>query len=135
MAEFNRGQTFLDRKSSNFDGTKGKYFIALSNAEYTDDYIICFVMNTEHNMNNLHYNCNKNEGKFIIKPDTFSFISNNTSIMLKQPVCYTLDEMYKDNIKLFNEIADEELQRQIKNCLDFGYIPIKFAHYIKESFK
>ena len=74
MAEFEIGQTLLDKQSTNFDGTKGKYFIALSSADYDNDPIICFVMNTERKMSKYHYNCNKKNQRFIIKPETFSFI-------------------------------------------------------------
>ena len=50
MADFNKGQTFLDKSATNYQGTKGKYFIALSDADDDDDPVICFVMNTEHRM-------------------------------------------------------------------------------------
>ncbi|OGU18266.1 MAG: hypothetical protein A2X61_15750 [Ignavibacteria bacterium GWB2_35_12] len=121
MAGYNKGQAFLDKKATNLDGTKGKYFIALSSAEYDDDDIICFVMNTERRMDLYHPLCNREKGKFIIKPNTFSFIKDYTSIMLKMEVYYKLTEMYEYNIILY-ETADELLLRQIKNCIDFNYI-------------
>jgi len=134
MAEFDFGQTFLDKQATNFSGTKGKYYIALSNADYDDDLIICFVMNTEKFMDKYQYNCNKSAQKFIIAPNTFSFIDRDTSIMLDQPVCYKFIEMYGNNIKLLDQ-ADETLCRQIKNCIDFNNIPPKFATLIKDCFK
>ena len=76
MAEFEIGQTFLDIKSTNFYSQKEKYYIALSNAEYEDDPIICFVMNTERRMDKYHIDCNKKDQKFILEPNTLSFIKN-----------------------------------------------------------
>ncbi len=90
MAEFEIGQTFLDLESTNFYGTKGKYYIALSSADYDDDLIICFVMNTENRIDKYKYGCNKSARKFIIASKSFSFIDRDTSIMLNQPVCYKL---------------------------------------------
>ncbi|MGA2298774.1 MAG: hypothetical protein ABSG15_14600 [FCB group bacterium] len=134
MAEFERGQTFLDKKAINFDGTKGKYFIALSNAESSDDEVVCFVMNTENRMDKYKLNCNKKPGKFIIKPATFSFIKNYTSIMLNKEAYYTLDELCDKNIDL-RDVAEDKLQREIKNCIDFDYLLPKGTKLIKDSFK
>jgi len=134
MAEFERGQTFLDKKATNFDGTKGKYFIALSSGEFSDDEIVCFVMNSENRFEKYHLNCNKTPGKFIIKPETFSFINKYTSIMLKSEVYYTLDDLCDDNI-LYLDIADDQLQREIKNCIDFNYLLPKGTKLIRDSFK
>jgi len=134
MAEFEIGQTFLDLKATNFSGTKGKYYIALSNADFDDDLIISFVMNTENRMEKYKYGCNKDAQKFVIAPKTFSFIDRDTSIMLDQPVCYKLIEIYGRSIKLLDR-ADETLCRQIKNCIDLNYIPVKFANIIKACFK
>lgn len=134
MAEFEVGQTFLDLKATNFKGTKGKYFIALSYAEFDDDLIISFVMNTEKMMDKYSYGCNKSDQKFVIAPRTFSFIDKDTSIMLSQPVCYELIEMYESHIKLLDK-ADELLCRQIKNCIDMNFISLKFAKIIRDCFK
>ncbi len=134
MAGYNKGQTFLDKKATNLDGTKGKYFIALSDADFDDDDIICFVMNTERRMDLHNPFCNREKGKFIIKPNTFSFIKDFTSIMLKTEVYYKFSEMYDDNIILYDK-AEELLLRQIKNCIDFNYILDKGIQLIKNSFK
>ena len=134
MAEFDIGQTFLDKRAVNFYREKSKYFIALSSANYDDDPIICFSMNTEKRMDKYHYNCNKKHQRFIIKPNVFSFIKNNTSIMLDSPCQYFLKEMYLDQIKLLDK-AEELLCRQIKNCIDWNYIESKFAKLIKACFK
>lgn len=134
MATFEKGQTFLDLGAINFYGEKGKYFIALSDAEYDDDLIVCFVMNTEKRMDKCHLHCNRELQKFIIKPNTFSFIKDYTAIMLILPCCYYLKEMYEPRIRLL-DIADETLCRQIKNCIDWNEIPPKFKFLIKQSFK
>jgi hypothetical protein len=134
MAEFDRGQTFLDLSATNQEGTKGKFFIGLSNADYADDSIVCFVFNTEKRMDKYHLGCNKEVQKYIVAPGTFSFVSAHSSIMLNQDYCYKLEEMYGDNIKLLDK-ADDNLSRQIKNCIDWDYILPKSALLIKQSFK
>jgi hypothetical protein len=134
MAGFNKGQTFLDKSSTILSGTKGKYFIALSEAEYDDDLIVCFVMNTEHRIDKYHFDCNKNDCRYIIKPGTFSFIDRPTSIMLIREVFYKYNEMYQDNIVLL-DIAEELLLRQIKNCIDRNFISPKAYNIIQNSFK
>jgi hypothetical protein len=133
MADFNRGQTFFDLSATNLQGTKGKYFIAMSNAEDEDDLIVCFVMNTEHRMDKYHLHCNKESQRFIIAPSTFSFISVHTSIILVKEVFYQFYELFQDNIKLLDS-ASETLTRQIKNCIDWNFITPKAARLIKESF-
>ena len=134
MADLNKGQTFLDLSATNYYGTKGKFFIALSNAEVENDLVVCFVMNTEKRMNKYHLLCNKNHQRFIIAPKTFSFISEYTSIMLVKEVFYEYSEFFQDHIKL-KDVADDILVRQIKNCLDFNYLTQKATRLIKDSFK
>lgn len=134
MADFKKGQLFLDQSATNLQGTKSKYFIAMSNANDADDLIVCFVMNTEHRMEKYHLNCNRDAQRFILPPKTFSFISDFTSIMLVKEVFYQYHEMYGDNIRLF-EIANDTLLRQIKNCVDWNYISSKARRIIQESFK
>jgi hypothetical protein len=134
MADLNKGQTFLDLSAINFFGTKGKFFIALSDAEDEDDLVVCFVMNTEHRMDKYNLLCNKNQQRFIIAPSTFSFVSEYTSIMLVKEVFYEYSEFFHDHIKL-KDVADDLLVRQIKNCLDFNYLTPKAAKLIKDSFK
>jgi hypothetical protein len=134
MADIEIGQIFLDMQATNYYQSKPKYHIALSSAEYDDDNIICFVINTEHNIKDYALGCNKSSSKFIISQGTFSFITKQSAIMLHQEVLYILEEMYKDSIKLL-EVADIELCRQIKNCIDFNDISVKFGNLIKECFK
>lgn len=135
MAEFERGLTFLDKKSSNIQGTKPKYFIAMNNANYEDDIVVCFVMNTEHNIEKYKLKCNKHKGKFILQPSELSFVTEFTSIMLKQPVRYTFYEIINSKTIKMQETAPELMQREIKNCIDFGYIYDDWAKLIKDSFK
>jgi hypothetical protein len=89
-------------------------------------------MNTENIIRNI--GCLKNDGKFIITPNTFSFIHKNTSIMLKLDVYYKFNDKFLNKIELY-EIADEILQRQIKNCIDFDNLRPLGTRLIKESFK
>jgi hypothetical protein len=134
MAEFEKGQTFLDLGATNFCGSKGKYFIGLSTANFDDDIICCFVLNTEKRMDRYRLYCNKEAQKFIIPPQTFSFITDYTSIMLHQAVVYRLKEIYDDRIKL-KDLADDTLARQIKNCVNRDSISVKHYQLIRDSFK
>jgi len=134
MAEFERGQTFLDKKASNIQGTKGKFFIAMNNADDEDDSIICFVMNTENNIEKYQLKCNKQKSRFIIKPNELSFIKNYTSIILKSAYNYKLSEILTSQFKLL-DIAPETMQREIKNCIDFNYLLDNESKLIKSSFK
>ena len=134
MADFEKGQTFIDKQAVNLDQTKAKYFIGMCNAEYDDDLIVCFVMNTEKRMDQYHLNCNKEACRFIIEPSTFSFITKPTSIMLKREWIYKMSELYNSNIKLLDK-ADETLARQIKNCIDWNHIMLKSKKLIIVSFR
>lgn len=134
MEEFERGQTFHHKKATNFDGQKGKYFIGLTDAEYDDDEIVCFVINTEHHMHRYTYNCNREAQKYIIAPQTFSFIKDDSAIMLGQACFYLMTEMYESDIELLDK-ADELFCRKIKNCIDMNSIEPIFQRVIKECYK
>lgn len=134
MADFEKGQFFFDKRAINHQGTKGKYFIGLNDAEYEDDVIVCFVINSEYRMDRLRLNCNKDENKFVLKPDSFQFIKHHSSIMLAIPNYYKLIEMYLPSIKLLDK-ADDLMCRQIKNCIDWSYIIQKYHKLIKDCFK
>ena len=140
MAEFNIGQTFMDSQATYFDRAtlqytkKPKFYIALSSAKYDNDLIVCFVMNTEKRMHKYNINCNKRAQKFIISPNTFSFINDYTSIMLSQPCFYQLKEMYENRIKWLDQASDI-LCKQIKNCIDLNEISPQFGNLIKKCFK
>jgi hypothetical protein len=133
MPSFEKGQTFLDQKALDSTGSKPKYFIALTDAEYTDDEIICFVMNTENMMYRYHFECNKKDLRFIIRPGTFSFINHETSIMLNKEIYYTFEEICLDNIKLL-DIANDLLLRQIRNCIDWDFMMLKTKRIINQYF-
>jgi hypothetical protein len=131
MADIEIGQTFIDHRSTNlFEGEKAKYFITMSCADCEGDEFACFVMNTERRMEKYRLYCNKSKQKFIIPPGTFSFITNNTAIMLAKPAIYKYEEMFQDHIQLL-ELATPLLCKQITNCIDWDYIPLKIAKMIK----
>ena len=135
MVDFERGQTFLDSQAIDHTGiSKPKYFIGLSNAYDFDDEIVCFVMNTERRFERYKYNCNRKAHRFIIPPNTFSFIKENTSIMLVHEVFYKLKEMYENRIKLL-DLANDTLARQVKNCIDWDYMLPKSKKLVLRSFK
>ncbi len=135
MEEFKRGQTFIDYKAIDWTGKPGpKYFIGLSSAYDIDDKIVCFVMDTEKHFEKYHLDCNPLHLRFIIPPNTFSFISRHTSIILSKEAIYKLSEIYSGNIKLLDMAADN-LARQIKNCINWRYILPKHKEMIINSFK
>ncbi len=131
MADIEVGQTFIDLRSSNlFQGEKAKYFISMSCADCDGDEFVCFVMNTERMMEKYHPYCNKTKQKFIIPPNTFSFITAHTSIMLARPAVYTYEEMFAGHIRLL-EVAPNLLCSQIKNCIDWNFIPPRISKMIR----
>ena len=135
MADIEIGQTFIDlRSTSLFQEDKAKYFITMSCADCEGDEFACFVMNTERMMEKYLLYCNKSKQKFIIPPGTFSFVTNNTAIMLAKPAIYKYEEMYEDHIRLL-DLAPALLCSQIKNCIDWDYIPLKISKMIKEHLK
>lgn len=134
MADFNKGQVFLDQSAAIYQVSKPKYFITMSDADYDDDLIVCFVINTEHRMDRYQVGCNKDYQRFIIEPGTFSFIKEYTSIMLLRESFYKYSEMYGDTIKLM-AIADDLLVRQIRNCINWDNLTPKATALIKNSFK
>lgn len=135
MADIEIGQTFLDLQATNHQGTKGKYFIAMSCADCEGDSFVCFCMNTEHHRDKYRLWCNRAKGKFLISPGTFPFIDRYTSIMLFDPCTYKYEEMCLRNIQIMNYIAPGTICRQIKNCIDFAGISVRFAKMIKNSFE
>jgi hypothetical protein len=135
MADIEIGQTFIDHHSTNlFQKDKAKYFIIMSCADCEGDELVCFVMNTERKIEKYKLWCNKSKLKFIIPPGTFSFITDNTAIMLAKPAIYKYEEVYADHIKLLDK-ATPLLCSQIKNCIDWNFIPLKISKLIKESVK
>jgi hypothetical protein len=135
MPLFEAGTTFLFYRTSSMQGTKSKYFIGFSNADEEDDIVVSFVFNTEHMMNKHNLGCNKSKQKFIIAPQTFSFIKEHTSIMLAIPQIYKLSEIINSkNCKILEKANDLQI-RQIKNCIDWDYIPVKFQPLIKSITK
>ena len=135
MADFfEKGQTFLDKAALNIQGSKAKYFIALTNGNEPDDIIVCFVINSEIRMELYKEGCNRAKGKYILKPKELSFVAKHSSVMLDYPAKYTVKELCENSIELF-EKANDILCRQIKNCINFDNINPKFGDIIKECFK
>lgn len=135
MAEFERGQFFFDKQATNFQGVKGKYFIALTEATEADDMIVCFVINTENNFPKYSLNCNRFVQKFILAPGQFSFVAKHSSIMLSLPCRYTFEEICNSNINILTDIADDNLCRQIKNCIEMDQIEPLFSSALKNCYK
>jgi hypothetical protein len=135
MAEFNKGQTFLDTQATNICGTKGKYFIALTDADYEDDEIVCFYFNTEHRMDLYLPGCNSKKLRYIIQEGELQFIKCPSSVMLGFATIYKLEEICNCNSIKLLEIADELLCRKIKNCLDRNEIEGRFWKRIMECYK
>lgn len=134
MVEFKRGQTFIDHRSIDYTGNqKAKYYIGLSNAYDLKDVIVCFVLNTEKYFDRYTLGCNHGHHRFIIPPATFSFITAHTSIMLNKEAIYTFEELLQSDKQLL-DLADDNLARKIKNCIDWQYILARNKDLIIKSF-
>lgn len=135
MPLFEAGRTFLDKKAPNLSGSKAKYFIGMNNADFEDDYIVCFVFNTEHRIDLMpHLGCIKAKLKYVIEPGAFSYITKHSSIEL-YPVYYKLKELLDNPNIVELDKANDILSRRIKNCVDEKLIPPKAWNLIKDSFK
>lgn len=135
MAEFDKGQFFFDKQALNITGAKGKYLIGLTEANEADDPIVCFVLNTENNFNKYKLKCNEKAQKFLLAPKQFSFLTNHTAIMLSVPRKYSFEEICGKYIEILEAKADENLCRQIKNCIDMDLIEPIFSELIKDCYK
>lgn len=137
MATIDKGQFFLDFTALKNGVSKAKYFITLTEGNEDEDSIICFVINTEHRMDLYNVGCNGNKQRFILFKDIhkFEFLKNPSSVMLDEACQYFIEEFYGDNLKILDDKADETLCRQIKNCIDEGYILPSFMSKIKENYK
>ncbi len=144
MAEFEKGDIFIDYRAVNIAGEKAKYFLCMNDANEADDKVVCFVMNTEGRMDKYHVGCNNSVGKFVlILGDTplentkgKSFLKNPTSLMLSKPRIYTVSEfLERSDIKFIGKIIDDKFLRRIKNCIDFNDLTFLEMRLIKEAFK
>jgi hypothetical protein len=137
MATIERGQFFIDHRALKNGKQKAKFFIALTDGDFDDDSIICFVINTEHRMDLYNVGCNRTKQRFILFKDIhkFEFLKSPSSIMLDEACRYFVKEFYEDNIGILDDKADENLCRQIKNCIDEGYILPSLMKLIKECYK
>lgn len=137
MATIEKGQFFLDHQALKQGETKAKYFIVLNDGEIDDDELVCIVMNTEHRMDLYHVGCNKEKQKFVLYKDEhkFDFLKNPSSLILDEPRLYKVEEFYENNINILEDIADETLCRQIKNCVDEKYWLPKFTQLVKDCYK
>lgn len=81
--------------------------------------------------------CNHKKQRFILFKyiHKFEFLTDQSSIMLDDACRYYVKEFYEDKIKILNDKADDILCRQIKNCVDEGYILPKFMKMIKDCYK
>jgi len=137
MATIDKGQFFLDHHALKDGKQKAKFFIALTEGDTDDESVICFVINTEHRMDLYKIECNRSKQRFILFKDVhkFEFLEKPSSIMLDEACQYFIKEFYDDHIKILDDKADETLCRQIKNCIDEGYILPAFMRKIKENYK
>ena len=139
MAEFEKGQIFLDLKATNFDHPEGKskYFLAMNDVNDEDDLIICFSINTEHRLDLYNVGCNaKPKAKYILIPGLHPEIKKHSYMLMNTTCQYSFGELINDSkIKLFNEKLSDEKLRQINNCIDKDSIVVKHLNIIKEAFK
>ena len=140
MAIIEKGQFFKDNKAVKLDTEpKSKYFITLTQGNEEDDPLLCFVLNTEDRMDLYKVGCNKKKEKFILSPDiqNFTFLKNFSAIMLLGAQTYKVFELFEnDGIEVLEkDIADDELLRQIKNCIDINNLLPKEKELLDENYK
>lgn len=137
MITVERGQFFLDYHSIKVGKEKAKFFLALTSGDELDEEVICFVINTEKRMDLYNVCCNKSKQKFILYNEihNFNFLEKPSSIMLDEARKYYVKEFFDDGIKLLDDIAEEKICREIKNCIDPGYILPKFWAIIQADYK
>lgn len=137
MATIEKGQFFLDHQALKEGETKAKYFIVLTDGNLDDDEVICIVMNTEHRMDIYHVGCNHEKQKFVLYKEEheFDFLEKPSSLMLDEPRTYWVKEFYEDHLKILDDKADENLCRQIKNCVDINYWLPRQAQLLKDCYK
>jgi hypothetical protein len=110
----------------------------LTDGDSDDDLLVCFSLNTEKRMDKYNVLCNKKSAKFILSPEIhkFTFLKKFTSLNLDEPCLYSVKELFENHIKICEkDKAGIELVRQIKNCIDNGYLLPKHIFLIKDSFK
>lgn len=137
MAIIEKGSFFWDPHAVRDFREKDKYFIVLTDGDYEDDLLVCFSLNTEKRMDLYNVLCNRKSAKFILSPDLhrFSFLKKFTSLNLAEPCLYSAKELFETDIKILEQDkAELELLRQIKNCIDNGYLLPKHIALIKNSF-
>ncbi len=134
MCLLKRGQFFIDLRAANNQGTKPKYFIAMTSADFDDDWVVCFVINTERHMDKMaSIGCNKKRLAYVLEPGQFSFLTEYSSIFLRVRQ-YTLAELINSNTIKMLDIAPDELCRKIKNCCDKDNIEVKFWKMLNEEY-
>jgi len=137
MDTIKKGLFFLDYQAQRDFKKKAKYFIVFTDGDLLDDELVCFSLNTEHRMDLYRILCNKNKAKFILSSSVhkFSFLTEFSTLMLNEPCIYRVEELFSDRFEVFeNDIASIELLRQIRNCIDDGYLLPKHILLIKNSF-
>ncbi|HET56789.1 MAG TPA: hypothetical protein ENN33_16475 [Ignavibacteria bacterium] len=137
MTTIEKGQFFLDHKALKQGKTKAKYFIVLNDGENDDDELVCIVLNTEHRMDLYKVGCNKEKQKFVLYKEhhKFDFLKEPSSLILDDPRIYQVKEFYFDNILILDDIADENLCRQINNCINYNHLLPKIARLLKDCYK
>lgn len=137
MGIIKKGLFFLDHHAQRDFKEKPKYFIVFTDGDLSDDELVCFSLNTEHRMDLYNVQCNKNKAKFILSPKLhpFSFLTEYSALRLDEPCLYRVEELFGDQFMVFeNDIAPNLLLRQIKNCIDEGYLLPKHILLIKNSY-
>lgn len=137
MAIIEKGTFFLDLHATKNFEENDKFMLVMSEAEFEDDVLLCFSLNTEHRMDLYHVGCNGRKAKFILSPDLdkFSFLKRFTYLKLDEPLIYKVKELFEDSIKVYeSDKANEILLRQINNCIDRGYLTPKQVEILKQTY-
>lgn len=107
----------------------------MTSADFDDDWVVCFVINTEHRMDQMtSTGCNKERLAYVLEPGQFSFITKYSSVYLIATQ-YTLSDILNSDSIVLLETAPDELCRKIKNCCDKDNIEVKFMKMLNEEYK
>ncbi len=137
MATVKRGQFFLHHKAIKEGVSKPKFFICLIEGEDLDDEILCLVINSERRIGMYQPGCNKQKAKFVLTTSkySFDFLKHDSSIMLLRIFHYKVADLFADDIRILNDVANDGLCRQIKNCIDKNNLLSKEEEVLKYHYK
>ncbi|MBL7995462.1 hypothetical protein JNM05_08820 [bacterium] len=128
---FVAGTVFIDFRAINIQGEKPKHFLGLNDADDPDDVVLACVFSTEYNPGALREGCNKEKQKFYLPKNKFAFQTHPTTIWLIPFRIYNLSQIINGTNCKIEELCDQPLFRQIKNCIDKKHVQLKYHSLLK----